>query len=226
MRSNVMRLAILIVLVPAILVACKLPRGVEQRAVGTPEAKGLATAAPALGGQAPAEAVSPEAAPAAGAVTVAGARGGSYALQTGSPAAVVNFAVPEAGCNWMGVGGQVFNLNAEPVSGVMAQLGGNLAGRSLEQIAVTGSAPALGPGGFLIVLGNQPVASQGTLWAQLFNEAGAALSGRIFFNTYAGCDRNLIVMNFAEQIVAQSVNYFPFVGKQRLFYYFPFVGQR
>lgn len=151
---------------------------------------------------------------------------GRYAVQPGTPVGVVNFVDPAAGCNWTGVGGQVFALNSEPVTGLTVQLGGELGGKQLNQLAITGGAQAFGPGGFLFVLGNQPVASQGRLWLQLFDPGGSAVSNKAYFDTYAGCDRNLILVNFTERLPVVSTNYLPVVANQRLYYYFPFVGQK
>jgi hypothetical protein len=39
-----------------------------------------------------------------------------YRLQAGTPRFMANFIQPEAGCNWMGVGGQAFNLGGQPVT--------------------------------------------------------------------------------------------------------------
>lgn len=149
-----------------------------------------------------------------------------YQVQAGTPVGVVNFVDPTAGCSWTGVGGQVFGLNGEPVVDLVAELGGNFGGKQLSQLAVTGRSQVLGPGGYLIVFGDQPAASQGTLWLQLFDQEGAAVSDKVFFDTYSGCERNLTLVNFIERYVIQSTTLLPYVGNQRLYYYFPFVGQK
>lgn len=121
-----------------------------------------------------------------------------FLLQTGTPVGVANFVQPEAGCNWMGVGGQVFDLNDQPVTYLVVEVGGTLGGIAISQLTLSGMSTVLGPGGFLIKLADRPIASDGTLWMQLFDLSGQPLTEKTFFPTFAECERNFILINFRE----------------------------
>jgi hypothetical protein len=121
--------------------------------------------------------------------------GYSFALQSGSPSAIQNIYFPEAGCSWMGVGGQALDLTGAPVIGLIVQLGGSLEGRTLDtKLSLTGTATQLGPGGFLFELADHPIASDDTLWIQLNDQAGLPLSDKILFDTFSECEKNQIII--------------------------------
>ncbi len=133
-----------------------------------------------------------------------------FVLQAGTPAFTANFADLDAGCNWMGVGGQVFSRNDEPVNGLITEVGGLLDGNTILSLALTGGSPVLGPGGFTVKLADQPIASENALWIQLFDLAGIPLSEKIYFSTFAaseGCEKNLVIVNFREAGL-KSLDYF------------------
>lgn len=123
-----------------------------------------------------------------------------FDINTGSPIAISSVAFhPEAGCNWMGVAGQVLNMSGAPVStGVVIKLGGELDGVDKEITSLTGTARQYGDAGYEIVLASKPIASQGTLWLQLLDQAGLPMSPRITFDTFEACDKNLIFINFRQ----------------------------
>jgi len=121
-----------------------------------------------------------------------------YRRQVGSPVAMANFIAPEAGCNWLGVGGQAFDIHGNPVTNLVVEVGGTLEGSEVFHLAITGSSTNLGSGGFLINLANHTVASNGTLWILLYNLAGEPLTTKIAFNTYADCTKNFTLVNFVE----------------------------
>jgi hypothetical protein len=105
---------------------------------------------------------------------------------------------PERGCNWMGIGGQVLDLQGRPLTGVTVQLGGTLEGRSITLNSLTGTARQYGEAGFEFTLSDLPIASNGTLWVRLADQASLPLSGRQSFDTYAECEKNLIIINFKQ----------------------------
>jgi hypothetical protein len=123
-----------------------------------------------------------------------------YEVQKGSPVAVQNIYHPELECAWMGVGGQVLDLSGAPVVGLIIQLGGSLPGIALPtpMMSLTGVALNYGPSGFEFQLAGKPVASKKTLWTQLLDQEGLPVSDRVFFDTYADCNRNLILINFKQ----------------------------
>ena len=112
----------------------------------------------------------------------------------------MNFTHPEAGCNWLGVGGQVFNVQNEPVPSLVMLVEGEFDSEEVRFLSLTGVAPIYGPGGYEIVLADQPVVSTGTLRIQVFDLAGTPLSESIAFNTFANCEMNLIIINFVDEL--------------------------
>jgi hypothetical protein len=124
-----------------------------------------------------------------------------FAVQPGNPLAIQNVVHPELGCSWMGVGGQAVDLSGAPLVGLVVGLGGVLETRTFDLLTLTGTAAQFGygPGGYEFKLADAPLGSAGTLFVQLMDQDGTALSDRVFFDTFADCDRNLILVNFVEQ---------------------------
>jgi hypothetical protein len=123
-----------------------------------------------------------------------------FKLSTGSPKAVaVNRFHPEAGCNWLGVAGQVFDEKGTPVANgsVILIVSGWLGENYIEKTGIVGMAPQYGPAGYEIVLGDSPVATQGRLSIQLFDTQGKPLTNPVSFDTTDSCDQNLILINFS-----------------------------
>jgi hypothetical protein len=121
-----------------------------------------------------------------------------YQIQKGTPAYLRNIHHSSAGCNWLGVAGQIFSAKAMPVSGLTVQLGGTFEGEAQSQSVRSGTAAQYGPGGFEIVIADKPADSQASLWLQIVDDDGAVRSEKILFGTSADCDRNLIIVNFVE----------------------------
>lgn len=122
-----------------------------------------------------------------------------YSVQAGTPLNTVNFIEPELGCNWMGVGGQVFGTSTAAIQGLVVEVSGELAGQAVFYLAITGSNDQLGPGGFLIKLADQPVGSQDTLFVRLYNLQAEPLSAPVYFDTFEGpgsCEQNFVLVNF------------------------------
>ncbi|MFH1523492.1 MAG: hypothetical protein ABIF04_00840, partial [Chloroflexota bacterium] len=73
----------------------------------------------------------------------------------------------ESGCNWIGVGGKVLDLDGNPLQFQTVQLGGTLNNESVDRTAFSGNVPGYdGKSGFEFVLGNHPIASIQKLWIQ------------------------------------------------------------
>lgn len=122
----------------------------------------------------------------------------SFDLQsapTGIDAAVL---YPERGCNWLGAGGQVVDMQGRPVTGITVQIGGNLGKTVIDQTSLTGLALKYGEAGYEFELAKAPTASKQTLWVRLIDQARLPLSPKIYFDTYEECQRNLIVINFRQ----------------------------
>ncbi len=124
--------------------------------------------------------------------------GMSFIVMAGYPKGLPNIGHTDMGCNWMGVAGQVKDLSQSPISGLTIQLGGTLEGKVVEQLTLTGLATQYGQGGFEFTIADHTVASHGTLWLQLLDQAGLPLSNKTYFDTYPDCEKNLVLIYFTQ----------------------------
>lgn len=123
----------------------------------------------------------------------------SFAVQPGSPVAYSSSVMqPEVGCKWLGVGGNVVDLQGAPIVGLRVQLYGSLHGVIKEIVSLTGTINRYGPAGYEIVLSDKPTETNHTLWVQLLNQAGGVLSDKVYFDTFDSCDKNLTIINFKQ----------------------------
>lgn len=123
----------------------------------------------------------------------------TFKVQPGSPAIYSSSVMqPELGCKWLGVGGNVVDLQGAPIVGLRVQLYGSLRGEIKQEVSLTGTISRYGPAGYEIVLANVPVMTKHTLWIQLLNQAGGVLSDKVYFDTYDTCDKNLTIINFKQ----------------------------
>jgi hypothetical protein len=123
-----------------------------------------------------------------------------YSLQPGSPAYISNFAHPQAGCNWIGVAGQVFGPQGVPQTNLVVVVEGLYGGKVINAVGVTGTVAGdiYGPGGYEVAFSNTLLATQGMLSAQVFDLSGNPLTEAITFDTYSSCAKNLIIINFSQ----------------------------
>ena len=105
---------------------------------------------------------------------------------------------PNYGCEWSGVAGQVFDLQGRPVMGVRVWLRGTYNYQYIDILSLTLESSPYGPSGFEFTLGDEPVDSFGNLSIQLLDQANIPISDRIYFDTFADCSKNLIIMNFKQ----------------------------
>jgi len=135
--------------------------------------------------------------PGEGQPTATPIEGMPFVLHPGDPVAINNIGHPELGCAWMGVAGRAFDLSGAPIEeGLFVQLEGTLNGEPVEMLGMVGMVTTYGPGSYEFVLGDQPVDSTQALWVQLFDQAMLPLSDQVYFDTFADCDKNLILINF------------------------------
>ncbi len=119
-----------------------------------------------------------------------------YALR-GTPATLSGQVIhPDEGCK-LWVAGQAFDMKGAPVIGITVQMGGYL-GKSIYLLSLTGTALQYGPGGYEFTLADAPVASKESVWVQLLDQEGYPLSARVSFDTFEGCEKNLILVNFKQ----------------------------
>lgn len=96
----------------------------------------------------------------------------------------------------MGIGGQIFDNNGSPKQGMIIELGGTIQGLAVTGLAVSGTAQSYGPAGYELPISDGPIASSKTLFVQVRDQAGVAVSEQIFFDTFDDCEQNLILINF------------------------------
>jgi hypothetical protein len=105
---------------------------------------------------------------------------------------------PNFGCNWIGVAGQVFDLQSRPVMGVRVWLRGTYNGKRVDLLSLTLESSPYGPSGFEFTLGDAPLNSSGQLSIQLLDQANIPISDRVYFDTFEDCQKNLIIINFKQ----------------------------
>ncbi len=120
-----------------------------------------------------------------------------FALQPGNPVQLVNF-INDDGCDWMGVVGQVFNIDGDGIIGLGVHLEGELDGKPISLDSLTGTLPALGPSAYVFNLADHPIASDGALWVYLHDGSGNPLSDQVFFSTSTDCKKNLVMVNWRQ----------------------------
>ena len=103
---------------------------------------------------------------------------------------------PDLACNWLGVGGTVTDVNNKPLQFQTIQLGGTLDGKPVTGQVLSGNNPDYGTSGFEIKLADSAIASTQTLWVQLFDNSGKALTDKIYFDTLKDCQQNLVMIIF------------------------------
>ncbi len=126
--------------------------------------------------------------------------GTSFSIQEGSPSYVENSFHLEAGCNWLGIAGQIFDKEGTPVSGILVETGGFLGEIEISGLTLTGMAPDYGEGGYEIALSDSAISSDGDIWIQLLDQANLPLSEKIYFKTFDSCDSNLVKINFQQNL--------------------------
>ena len=108
---------------------------------------------------------------------------------------------PDLTCNWMGVGGKVFDSNKKPLIDYFVKLGGTLNGKDITGSVKSGSNPLYGTSGFEFPkLTDKSVDSTQKLWIQLFDNSPTSvpLTEKIYFDTYADCAKNFVMVVFTK----------------------------
>lgn len=118
-----------------------------------------------------------------------------FTLQDGNPSHLQNFA-NTAGCNWLGIAGQAFDLNGNPIQNLFVHLEGG--GLNYDVFTGDPAFAAYGPAGYELYLGNTPVNTTNTYRIQLRTSIGQPLSDVYVTPTFADCNKNLILANFVQ----------------------------
>ncbi len=98
------------------------------------------------------------------------------------------------GCK-LWVAGQTFDLNRAPYVGIKVRLGGYVT-RTISQLSLTGTALQYGPAGYEFTILDEAQDSKESLWVQLLDQTDVPLSPRVYFDTFADCSKNLVLINF------------------------------
>lgn len=102
-----------------------------------------------------------------------------------------NFA-NQAGCAWQGIGGQVFDLNGNPLNGLMV----HVFGPNIDRFVLSGSNTQYGEGGWEQPVDN--VINTSTYFVQLETTAGTVISPRVQVTFPGDCARNLALVRFIQ----------------------------
>ena len=131
-----------------------------------------------------------------------------FVLQTGSPTYLPAFTHPEAGCAWVGVAGQVFDEQQQPLEGVVILVKGYYNGKIVDTMVLSGLGEAYGPGGFEVQVGDQSDETNNAVTLQLVNQQFEPLSEPYPVVTYDDCQKNLVMVNFVAKTNSWKI-FFP-----------------
>lgn len=120
-----------------------------------------------------------------------------FVVQPGNPVQLVNY-INDDVCDWMGVGGSVFDMEGDPIVNLGIRLEGELGGNPISLDALSGSFPALSPSGYVFNLSDHPIASDGTIWVYLHDGSGKPLSEQEFIVTSEECGKNFVMVNWRQ----------------------------
>jgi hypothetical protein len=110
-----------------------------------------------------------------------------------SPFYLQNFA-NNAGCDWLGIAGEVLDLNHEPVPAGSYRV--HIWGSGIDARVVVGTAPAYSPAGWEQILFDAPVVRDYKLQLEL--PSGTAVSPIYAVQTRASCNENLVRFDFIQ----------------------------
>lgn len=110
-----------------------------------------------------------------------------------SPFYLQNFA-NNAGCDWMGIAGEVLDLSRNPVASGSFQV--HVWGSGIDARLTVGTAPAYSPSGWEQFLFDSPVIRDYNV--QLETNSGTAVSQAYSVQTRASCNQNLVRFDFVQ----------------------------
>ena len=110
-----------------------------------------------------------------------------------SPFYLRNFS-NSSGCDWLGVAGEVLNLEKNPVPVGAYRV--HVWGEGIDERAIAGSAPLYSDSGWEVFLFDAPVVREYNV--QLESQNGTAVSQVYRIQTRASCDDNLVRIDFVQ----------------------------
>jgi hypothetical protein len=105
---------------------------------------------------------------------------------------------PEFSCDWQAIGGTIVDANSADMIGMIINLTGIYDGRMMNELTVSGIAPAYGKSGFEFTLGKTPLSAKGQLFLQLLDQANVPLSTPIAIDVFSDCSQNLTLVRFVK----------------------------
>lgn len=117
-----------------------------------------------------------------------------YALQAGTIGYTSQFTHPELACKWIGVAGSVFDASGNPVSDLLVHVEGP---DEFWMDDPTGNHAEYGASGFEVALPRAPFESRGQYRVTLQDLMGRNLSAAVALDTFADCEKNLLLVNFS-----------------------------
>ncbi|MFO7536656.1 MAG: hypothetical protein R6X32_01195 [Chloroflexota bacterium] len=110
-----------------------------------------------------------------------------------SPTYIGNYA-NQAGCQWLGVAGEVLDINRNPVP--VGRYRVHVWGSGIDQRPVVGGADSYGTSGWEQFLGTTPEIRNYNIQLETVN--GTAVSQVYNVQTRAACDENLVIFSFVQ----------------------------
>ena len=116
----------------------------------------------------------------------------------GKPEAYPNTMIhPQYGCEWLFIGGQVWDLRDAPVKDLSVHLGGKYGEELIELYVLTGSVPVYGESGYGFALENKQIEEK-LLYIQFEDPSGLPMSSKTYLEITSSCQENLILVNFKQ----------------------------
>jgi hypothetical protein len=116
-----------------------------------------------------------------------------FVKDAASPTYLMNYA-NNAGCNWLGIAGEVFDLQGNPVPVNVYRV--HVWESGIDQRVAVGGAPVYGPSGYEIFLFDSPRVEDHKL--QLETQDGRPVSPIYEDQTRASCNQNLLYFVFIQ----------------------------
>lgn len=134
-----------------------------------------------------------------------------FGLQVGAPAYIsLSVFHSDLACGAWGVAGQIIDAGGNPRPDLVVRISGEVNGQTVDGLGMTGKALNYGPGGYEIVINTAPAASSGTLFLQVFDLNGEAVSDALPLTTYADCNLNLVLVTLNDAQMNNKV-YLPII---------------
>jgi hypothetical protein len=117
-----------------------------------------------------------------------------FQVQPGSPQLTTNLDA-SIGCAFQGIGGQVYGLQNQPLTGIQVNVSSTA---GFNSTTTSGSAPQqfYGPAGWLVQVGSTP--NNQTYTIEVRGSDGTALSPKVQVTFLGSCDQNLALVNFIQ----------------------------